>query len=72
MLMGRAPVGMSWLLVAGVIRLVGTKCRWEEAGLEKAGVWGFDGACMMRPSGVGLNILTGEEGVKFSVVRVEL
>ena len=33
-LMGGAPVGISWLLVAGVIRFVGNICLGEEVGLE--------------------------------------
>jgi hypothetical protein len=51
-LMGEAPVGISWLLVAVVIRFVGNICLGEEVGLEGAGVRGFGGACMMCPRGV--------------------
>ena len=43
MLMGEAPVEMSWLSLTGVIRLIGTSCRWEETGLVEAGVRGFGG-----------------------------
>jgi hypothetical protein len=59
MLIGGAPVGISWLLVAGVIRLVENICLGAETGLEGAGVRGFGGACMMCPRGVGPVMWTG-------------
>ena len=63
MLMGEAPVEMSWLSLTGVIRLIGTSCRWEETGLEEAGVRGFGGRVRHSRRG---------GGVEGSVVRVEL
>ena len=56
MLMGGAPVGISWLLIAGVIRFVGITCRGEEVGLEGAGVRGLGGHCIMRPRGEGSGV----------------
>ena len=53
------------MVIAGVIRLTETSRRWEEASLEGAGVQGFGGACMMRPSGLGSALgLEGEVGVE--------
>ena len=56
MLMGGAPVGISWLLIAGVIRFVGITCRGEDVGLEVAGVRGLGGHCIMRPRGEGSGV----------------
>ena len=56
MLMGGAPVGISWLLIAGVIRFVGITCRGVEVGLEGAGVRGLGGFCMMCLKGEGTGV----------------
>ena len=56
MLMGGAPVGISWLLIAGVIRFVGVICRGEEVCLGRAGVRGLGGHCIMRPRGEGSGV----------------
>ena len=54
MLMRGAPVGMSCVVIVGVIRLTGTSCCLLVAGLEVAGVRGLGGAWMMRPRGSGV------------------
>ena len=67
--MSGAPVGISWVVIVGVIRLTGTSCcLWDAAGLDDAGVRGFGGACMMHPSGpCGLGSVWGLEGGEGSV-----
>ena len=62
-----APVGMSCVVIVGVMRLTGTSCcLWEAAGLDDAGVRGFGGACIMHPIGPGgvgsIRVLEGEGG----------
>ena len=54
MLMRGAPVGMSCVVIVGVIRLTGTSWCLLVAGLEAAGVRGLGGAWMMRPRGSGV------------------
>ena len=52
--MSGAPVGMSWVVMVGVMRLTGTSCcRWDAAGfgLDAAGVRGFGGACLVHSCG---------------------
>ena len=68
--MSGAPVGISWVVIVGVMRLTGTSCcRWDAAGfgLDAAGVRGFGGACLVHSSGpCGLGSawgLVGGEGV---------
>ena len=68
--MSGAPVGISWVVMVGVMRLTGTSCwRWVAAGfgLDAAGVRGFGGACLVHSSGpCGLGSawgLVGGEGV---------
>ena len=54
MLMSGAPVGISWVVIVGVMRLTGTSCcLWDAAGfgLDAAGVRGFGGACLVHSSG---------------------
>ena len=65
--MSGAPVGISWVVIVGVMRLIGTSCwRWGAAGfgLDAAGVRGFGGACLVHSSGpCGLESAWGlEEG----------
>ena len=53
-LMSGAPVGMSWVVMVGVMRLTGTSCwRWVAAGFgfDAAGVRSFGGACLVPSSG---------------------
>ena len=54
MLIRGAPVGMSCVVIVGVIRLTGTSWCLLVAGLETAGVRGLGGAWMMRPIGSGV------------------
>ena len=68
--MSGAPVGMSWVVMVGVMRLTGTSCwRWVAAGFgfDAAGVRGFGGACLVPsrgPCGLGSAWgLVGGEGV---------
>ena len=71
MLMGGAPVGISWLLIAGVIRFVGIICRGEEVCLEGAGVRGLGGHCIMCPRGEGSGVWAGGGVMLDSIVRGE-
>ena len=64
--MSGAPVGISWVVIVGVMRLTGTSCcLWDAAGfgLDAAGVRGFGGACLVHSRGpCGLGSAWGLEG----------